>query len=67
MMETSMRSFVLKGLTAEKYRVWYLDPETGERTEIEEIFYPVDGKIEYESDELFGNRRDCLVVVEAVE
>ncbi len=66
-METSMRSFVLNGLTAEKYKGWYMDPETGERTEMEELLIPVDGRIEYESDELFGNRKDRLVVIESVE
>ncbi|MCC8045974.1 MAG: DUF4038 domain-containing protein [Clostridiales bacterium] len=66
MSETSMRSFVLRGLTANEYHIWEMDPATGEKTEKEQTFRPVDGVLEYSSEELFGNKSDRLVVVEAV-
>ncbi len=67
MSETSMRSFVLRGLTAEAYRIWEMDPATGERTVKEEQLCPADGVLEYQSEELFGNKKDRLVVIEAAD
>ncbi len=64
--ETAMRSFVLQGLSAKAYKGWWMDPETGERTDMPNLLYPVDGVIDYDSDELFGNRKDRLLVLEAV-
>ncbi|MCD7819046.1 MAG: DUF4038 domain-containing protein [Lachnospiraceae bacterium] len=66
MSETSMRSFVLRELTAGEYRIWEMDPATGEKTELNQVFRPVDGVLEYSSDELFGNKKDRLVVIEAI-
>ncbi|MCC8067414.1 MAG: hypothetical protein LIO94_10005, partial [Clostridiales bacterium] len=65
MSETSMRSFILRGLTAGEYRIWEMDPATGEKTESGQTFYPTDGVLEYSSEELFGNKKDRLVVIEA--
>lgn len=65
--ETSMRSFVLKGLTAKTYKGWWMDPETGERTEMEALLHPVDGVLEYDSGNQFANRKDRLVVIQAVD
>ncbi|MCC8103709.1 MAG: DUF4038 domain-containing protein [Clostridiales bacterium] len=64
MSETSMRSFILRGLTAKQYRIWEMDPESGARTE-KGIFTPTDGVLEYNCDNHFGNKKDRLVVVEA--
>lgn len=66
MSETSMRSFILRGLSADEYRIWEMDPATGERTDSEQTFHPADGVLEYSSEELFGNKKDRLVVIEAV-
>lgn len=65
--ETSMRSFVLKGLTATTYKGWWMDPETGERTEMNELLHPVDGVLEYNSGNQFANRKDRLIVIQAVD
>lgn len=65
--ETSMRSFVLKGLTATTYKGWWMDPETGERTDMETLLHPVDGVLEYDSGNRFANRKDRLVVIQAVD
>ena len=64
--ETSMRNFALHGLTAQKYRGFFMDPETGERTEIPE-FTPVDGTWEYEPQQIFGNRKDSVAYIYAEE
>ena len=65
--ETSMRSFVLKGLTAKTYKGWWMDPETGVRTDMEELLRPVDGILEYNSGNQFANRSDRLVVLQAAD
>lgn len=67
MSETAMRSFVIKGVTAKAYKCWFMNPEDGTRTENEEVIYPADGIIEYNSNDQFANRKDMLVVLEAVE
>ena len=44
-----------------------MNPEDGTRTENKELIYPIDGVIEYNSNDQFANRKDMLVVLEAVE
>lgn len=63
MSETSMREFVLRGLSAATYEVFFMDPETGERSFIEGGITPVQGEWHYKPDLVFGNRKDKLVVV----
>lgn len=65
--QTSGRSFIIKGATAKAYKGWFMDPENGVRTEMEELIYPVDGVIDYNSKDRFGNRKDSVMVLEAVE
>ncbi|MCD7815061.1 MAG: hypothetical protein LUH20_13625 [Lachnospiraceae bacterium] len=50
--------------TAARYGAY---PATGEKTEAEHMLRPVDGVLEYSSEELFGNKNDRLVVIEAVD
>ncbi len=66
MSETSLRSFILRGLTAPAYRIWTMDPETGKKRMEEKVFHPKEGVLEYNSEELFGNKKDGLIVIEAV-
>ncbi|MDO4168206.1 MAG: DUF4038 domain-containing protein [Eubacteriales bacterium] len=63
--ETSMRSFLLKGLTAKQYHAYWVNPENGEKTEFEEIICPVDGEWNYNGQDAFANREDRLLVLEA--
>lgn len=65
--ETSMQGFVVRGLTAPAYKMWWMDPETGIKTEEKELYHPADGVVEYVPANPFGNRKDKLVVLEAVE
>ncbi len=63
--ETSMRSFILRGLTASSYHGYWIDPENGKRTDIEETIIPVDGVWEYDAKNVFANRKDQLFVLKA--
>ena len=65
--QTAGRSFIIKGVTAKAYKGWYMNPENGERSEMEELLYAVDGVIDYNSKDMFANRKDSLVVLQAVE
>ncbi len=64
MTPTSMRNFVLKGLTAERYEGFFMDPASGERTPIEP-FTPENGCWEYAPEQMFGNKADSVVVIRA--
>lgn len=64
--ETSLRSFVIRGVTSKAYKVWLMNPESGERTEIEALLHPVDGVIEYDLGNAFFNKSDVLIVLQAV-
>ena len=66
MTETSMRSFVLRGLTAPEYKMYFVDPETGERIDSPEVIRPENGEWTYDGKDRFANRTDRLVVVQAV-
>lgn len=66
MSETSMRSFTLRGLTAAEYKMYFVDPETGERTEYAETIRPENGEWTYDGKDRFANRTDRLVVVRAI-
>lgn len=65
--ETSMQGFTIKGLTATAYKMWWMDPETGKRTQENSLVYPKDGVLDYIPEKPFGNRKDKLVVLEAAE
>lgn len=65
MTETSMREFVLRGLGAPKYEVFFMDPENGERTFIEGGITPENGEWHYKPKQFFGTKKDQLVVVRA--
>lgn len=67
MSETSMRAFEIRGVSGEAYKMWFMDPGTGEKTVCEELVYPVDGVITYDPGNAFANKEDKLVVLEAVE
>lgn len=66
MMETSMRSFTLRGLTAPEYKMYFMNPETGERIESAEVIRPENGEWSYDGKDRFANRTDRVVVVQAV-
>ena len=66
MTETSMRSFTLRGLTAAEYRAYWVDPETGERTDYAEPICPENGEWSYDGRDRFANRKDRLFVMQAV-
>ena len=61
-----MRSFTLRGLTAAEYKMYFVDPETGERTEYAETIRPENGEWTYDGKDRFANRTDRLVVVRAI-
>lgn len=63
--ETSMKEFVLRGLTAEKYRGWWMDPETGARTELCGEIVPKDGEWLYNGVGIWKERHDYLFVCQA--
>lgn len=65
--ETSMQGFTIRGLTAPAYKMWWMDPETGKRTQENSLVYPKDGVFDYIPEKPFGNRKDKLVVLEAAE
>lgn len=67
MSETSMRAFEIRGVSGKAYKMWFMDPGTGEKTVCEELVYPVDGVITYDPGNAFANKEDKLVVLEAVE
>ena len=67
MSETSMRAFEIHGVSGKAYKMWFMDPGTGEKTVCEELVYPVDGVITYDPGNAFANKEDKLVVLEAVE
>lgn len=60
--QTSMRSFELKRLTASEYEGFFMDPETGERTPMDPII-PENGCYLYAPEQIFGNKKDSLVVI----
>lgn len=60
--QTSMRGFELKGLTAEEYEGFFMDPETGERTSMGRII-PNDGCFLYMPEQIFGNKKDSVFVI----
>lgn len=64
--ETSMQGFVIRGLTASAYQMWWMDPDSGKRILEKELVYPQDGVFEYVPESIFGNRKDKLVVLQAV-
>ncbi len=65
--ETSMRTFVLRGLKAGKYRGWWMDPETGVRTELAGEILPEHGEWHFDGNEIWKKRHDYLLVIEAAE
>lgn len=65
--ETAMRSFIIKSTDVKAYKGWWLNPENGERTEMSELLYPVDGVLEYNAQDRFANRQDMLLVLQAAE
>lgn len=65
--ETAMRSFIIKNTAVKAYKGWWMNPENGERTEMEELLYPVDGVLEYNAQDRFANRKDRLLVLQAAE
>ena len=67
MSQTAMRSFFIKGVTAKAYKVWYMDPENGVREDMPQLLYSVDGVLEYDAPNRFANRKDRVIVLEAVE
>ena len=66
MSETSMREFEIRGVTAKAYKMWFMNPGTGERTVLENLIYPGNGVISYNPGNAFANKTDKLVVLEAV-
>lgn len=66
MTETSMRSFTLRGLTATEYKAYWVDPETGERTDYTDVIRPENGEWSYDGRDRFANRKDRLFVMQAV-
>lgn len=67
MSETSMREFEIHGVTAKAYKLWFMDPGTGERIVNDQLLYPENGVISYNPGNAFANKTDKLVVLEAVE
>ncbi len=65
--ETSMKALTLRGLTAEKYHGWWMDPETGVRTELPGEIVPEQGEWSFDGSKIWKNRQDYLLVVEAVQ
>ena len=65
--ETAMRSFIIKDTGVKAYKGWWMNPENGEKTEMEELLHPVDGVLEYNAQDRFANRKDRLLVLQAVE
>lgn len=65
--ETAMRSFIIKDTGVKAYKGWWMNPENGEKTEMEELLYPVDGVLEYNAQDRFANRKDRLLVLQAAD
>lgn len=63
---TAMRSFELNGLTAAKYNMYEMNPENGERTLVEAEIVPENGKWCYEAKNMFGNKADAVILIQAV-
>lgn len=63
--QTSMHSFEIKGVTAQTYKMWFMDPEDGSRSEHPELLHAVDGVLNYDGFNAFANRKDLLMVLEA--
>ena len=60
--ETSMRCFTLKGLASAWYEGYFMNPEDGSVTE-SFSFFPANGEWSYETEDLFGNKRDLVVFI----
>ena len=63
--ETATRSFVIHNLTAKSYHAYWVDPETGKKTDFEEPVIPENGSWEYNAHDVFANRKDQLIVLKA--